>query len=60
MRGQIMSVKLDNAWENAGVLGKILIAIPMAVVAAAFGYIVGALGMAAIGVVAWRYSSRKR
>lgn len=53
-------MKLNNAWENAGVLGKVLITIPVAVAAAAFGYIVGALGMAVIGVVAWKYSSRKR
>lgn len=53
-------MKLNNAWENAGVLGKVLIVIPMAVGAATFGYIAGALGMTAIGVAAWRCDSRKR
>lgn len=53
-------MNLNKAWENAGVLGKVLIVVPMAVGAATFGYIAGALGMTAIGVAAFKLDRRKR
>lgn len=52
-------MSIEARWNRASLTRKALIAAPAGVLALAFGYLIGAVAMTAIGVVAWRMELRK-